>query len=151
MSDKQKQYRWGRSRFNGVPTMRLAIPVGVALAIGYGMVHVLVFNPDGPMKWVAGLILGACLAPCAVALVALLILDRSTLPGAVAKPEQSIEGAWYAKAAEWAFNSFIAILGVAAGVTSSLQLTTISLTLAAAWVVLVLCFGVAYLIQRIRS
>ena len=151
MSNEQKRYRWGRSRFGGVPTMRIAIPVGVVLGMAYGVGHVVVNNPDGPLKWVAGLIYGAFMAPLVVALVAVLIVDRSTVKGAVKRPEVSIENHWYGRAATVAFHVTLVVVGIASLVATWAGQVVLSQVLAGVLVVLGGSFGVAYLFQKARS
>lgn len=151
MEKKAKQYQWGRSHIKAIPTMRFAVPVGLALSLGFGVTQSMLTNPDGPTKWLAGLVIGACLSPCAIALVAALIVDRSTIPGAVRNPEASVENAWYDKAAVTAFHVALGVCGVGAFVTTWLQLHPVSLTLAGVLVLLGASFGIAYLAQKSRS
>lgn len=151
MDNKVKTYRWGRSRILAIPTMRLAVPAGIALSLGFGLAHVMLNNPDGPAKWLAGLIFGACLSPWMIALVAVLIVDRSTMPGAVQNPESSVESAWYDKAAVAAFHTGLGVCGVGAFVTTWLRLQTVSLTFVGVLVLLGSSFGIAYLVQKSRS
>ncbi|RRD45616.1 hypothetical protein [Tessaracoccus sp. OH4464_COT-324] len=148
---KEKNYRWGRSRVKGIPTMWIAVPAGVLIALVVGVLQVVLGNPDGPLKWLGGIILGCFLAPTAAAGVGALIVDRSTLPGAVAKPEESVENTWYNKAAVVSFHATMVVCGVGAFVTTWLGLQTISLTLAGVLLMLGVSFGFSYLIIRGRS
>lgn len=151
MDKKARQYQWGRSRIRAIPTMRFAVPVGIALSLSFGVTQSMLTNPDGPTKWLAGLVIGTCLSPCVIALVAALIVDRSTIPGAARNPEASVENAWYNKAAVTAFHVTLGVCGVGTFVTTWLRLQTASLTLAGVLVLLGASFGIAYLVQKSHS
>lgn len=45
-------------------------------------------------------------------------MDRSSIAGAASRPEESVESAWYDRAASGAFHDLIVMLGVGAAVFS---------------------------------
>lgn len=143
-----KQYRYGRVKSGGTPALRVAVPVGMGIAVVLGVTKVVLGNPDGPFAWVAGLILGTCLAPFAVALVWTVIVDRSTLPGAVARPEESVEHTWYTKATSDAFHVVLVVCGVGASLAGLWVESVVSWTLIAVFVVAAMAFGVSYTLRR---
>lgn len=142
-------HRWGRTH-GGTPALRVAVPVGSAAAIAIGVARVMLGNPDGPLKWVAGVILGVCLAPALVALVWVLLVDRRTIPGAVPNPQASVESAWYDRAATDSFHVVLAVSGLGAGAASLLSATVVSWTLIAMFVVAAAAFWISYAIRRTR-
>lgn len=131
--------------------MRIAIPVGLLVAVGFGVVRVIVNNPDGPLKWLGGIILGVAVAPFAVALVATLVVDRSTLKGAVRNPGDSVESVWYDKSAAMACHVTLGACGVGAFVAMWLEQSVVSYTLIGVWGLTGISLAVAYLIQKGRA
>ncbi|MDO5067795.1 MAG: hypothetical protein Q4D96_10995 [Propionibacteriaceae bacterium] len=148
---KQQQFQWGRSRFGGVPTMRIAIPAGVAIGLGYGLVDKMAESQNDPLWWVAGLIFGMFISPFAVALIATLIVDRSTMEGAERNPEASIESTWLNKAASDGFYATLGACGVGAIAARWLNHDAISNAFSGGAVFMVACFGISYLIQKLRG
>ncbi|AWE41887.1 hypothetical protein DDD63_02965 [Actinobaculum sp. 313] len=144
----EKTYRFGRIRPNGTPALRLAIPIGLSVALALAAVQLL-NNPDGPNKWVAAIILAAFLAPSVTGLVWVACVDRSTLPGAVRDTENSVESTWYSKAAFDAFHLTFAVCGVGSGVASKWN-ATVSWTLAAIAAFSAIAFLVSYLLHKVR-
>lgn len=145
----QKARRWGLTR-GGTPALRVAVPVGLVAALACGTARVMLVNPDGPYKWIAGVILGACLAPVLIALAWTLLVDRSTLPGAVANAQSTVESAWYDRAASDSFHVLLVVTGVGAGIASLASLTVVSWTLISVFTLTGLSFGISYLIRRAR-
>ena len=150
MTGQDKNRKMGLSRFGQVPALRIAIPAGVALAVLIGVVQMLI-NPPGPMRgWIVP-IMALCLATPCVMGVWVLIVDRSTLPGAVRNPEASIENSWYNKAASATFNMALAVSGVGASVASLMRATVVSWTLIGVFGALAAGFGISYLVVKSRS
>ena len=121
------------------------MPVGALLAIGAAVFKVAA-NPTGPHRWAAVAILAACLAGPLIALVWMLIVDRSSLPGATAHPEQAVEHHWHSLAATNTFLITIAAAGIGAAVTSG----NVSFVLAGIVVFEFLVYGISYLWAKHR-
>lgn len=122
-----------------------AVVVGTLLAIGTAVFRV-VSNPPGEYRWVAVVILAACLAGPLIGLVWVLIVDRSSLPGATAHPEQAVEHHWHSLAATNTFLITVAAAGIGAAVTSGV----VSFVLAGIVVFEFLVYGVSYLWAKHR-
>ncbi|WP_406713279.1 hypothetical protein QEV65_03030 [Trueperella pyogenes] len=140
-----KRPTWGYVRKTKIPAIFPAVPVGALLAIGAAVFRVAV-NPTGPYRWAAVAILAACLAGPLIALVWMLIVDRSSLPGATAHPEQAVEHHWHSLAATNTFLITIAAAGIGAAVTSGV----VSFVLAGIVVFEFLVYGVSYLWAKHR-
>ncbi|WP_263478226.1 hypothetical protein [Mobiluncus mulieris] len=136
---------WGYVRKTKIPAIFPAVPVGALLAIGAAVFRVAA-NPTGPYRWAAVAILAACLAGPLIALVWMLIVDRSSLPGATAHPEQAVEHHWHSLAATNTFLITIAAAGIGAAVTSG----NVSFVLAGIVVFEFLVYGVSYLWAKHR-
>ncbi|OKL47835.1 hypothetical protein BSR29_04905 [Boudabousia liubingyangii] len=136
---------WGYVRKTKIPAIFPAVPVGALLAIGAAVFRVAV-NPTGPYRWAAVAIHAACLAGPLIALVWVLIVDRSSLPGATAHPEQAVEYHWHSLAATNTFLITIAAAGIGAAVTSG----NVSFVLAGIVVFEFLVYGVSYLWAKHR-
>lgn len=147
----QKQYRFGRIKPNGTPALRLAVPIGLALAIGTGAALWLAFPHlhDGVHTWVGITVACVCLAPVMIALSWTLLVDRSTIPGAIAHPEHNVETSWYDRAAKDSFHLLLAGTGIGAAIASLCSSPTVSWTLAAVFIFTAVMFGISYLIHKV--
>ncbi|MFT4216589.1 MAG: hypothetical protein QM619_05300 [Micropruina sp.] len=107
--------RWGRAWFGGGSGVLLTVSLvlGALLAAGIGALLAMFEGKSNP--WLAFGIGAVVTLPTACALVWAIFVDRSTLRGAVDRPEESAENAWYDQAAAGAFNDLILVLGLGAG------------------------------------
>ena len=140
-----KRPAWGYVRKTKIPAIFPAVPVGALLAIGAAVFKVAA-NPTGPHRLAAVAILAACLAGPLIALVWMLIVDRSSLPGATAHPERAVEHHWHSLAATNTFLITIAAAGIGAAVTSG----NVSFVLAGIVVFEFLVYGISYLWAKHR-
>lgn len=152
MTVEQARTKWGRTRFGGgrAPAMAIAVPSGVVLAAAGGWLSVLVgVTASNPALgfWV----FTSCLTMPAVALVYVLVVDRDTLDGAAARPEDSIESGWYDKAASGSFMDLVAGLGIASIVLTFIPRefsVDLDLVLPALVAGCFASFGIRYLVLR---
>ncbi|MEF2737957.1 MAG: hypothetical protein U0N15_12260 [Bifidobacterium choerinum] len=149
----QKQYRFGRIKPNGMPALRLAAPIGLAVAIGMGVALWFAFpHPhDSARAWVGITVACTCLAPVMIALSWTLLVDRSTIPGAIAHPGHNVETSWYDQAAKDSFHLLLAGTGIGAAIASFCSSPTVSRTLAAVFVFTAVVFGISYLIHKVSG
>ena len=112
--------RWGRIRFAGgrLPAMAVAIPTGLLLAVGVGAITLWTGVSRGehalPVAGVFALVMSWGL----VGLVWALVVDRSSLRGAIDKPDESIESTWLDAAMAGAFRDTIMLTGLVLGILS---------------------------------
>ena len=84
--------------------------------------------------------------PTAVVVGWAVLVDRSTLAGAIDKPEDSIESAWYEKAAAGAFGDILMVSGLGSAGFAFIQLeASVSWTLLAVVLLAILDFVARYL------
>jgi len=145
--------KYGYTKKSNVPAMRVALPVGFLTALTLGLIKVIIFNRNGPYKWIGGIILGGCLTPAFVAMVWLAIVDRKSLPGAVSDPDNSVESSWYNQAISDSFHTTLGTIGVALFVVSTFSIHRVEIDQVLLGVLLVMgiSFSVSYLIRRLRS
>lgn len=148
--DSRPPLRFGRTRPGGWPALRVAVPLGLAASLALGLAKVLLLNPDGPYKWLGGIILGLFVAPWSIALSWVVLVDRSTLPGGVRNPEASVENVWYSQAATDAFHTVLVACGLGAAIVPFWFPQVVSTTLVVVFLVAALAFGVSYLVRRAR-
>lgn len=98
--------------------------------------------------WLRALLIGACVAPASIALVWMVVVDRSTIPGALPHPEHSVECTWYDQAAKDSFHFLLAGTGLGAALTSFWLPPMVSWTLIAVFAFAALVFAVSYLVRR---
>lgn len=127
-----------------MPALRIAVPLGLAISAILGAAGVILLKPSVPHQWVAGVILGACVAPSIIALLWVLLVDRTTLPGAVRHPESGVEGAWYSEAATSSFHVVLVMCGLGSALALSWPPSAVSWTLMDVVLVAALAWGVSY-------
>lgn len=106
----------------------------------------------GPHPVAAGIAVAILMLPPCAGLVWALIVDRDTLRGATKNPEQSIESAWYDRAASGALGDTVVVTGLGAAVIvfTGVQVPT-ELALAAVILVAIGSVAIRYLIQQRRG
>ncbi|AZS45329.1 hypothetical protein [Microbacterium oleivorans] len=144
--------RWGRLRGGSrTPAMAIAIPAGLVLAVVVGVIAAAMWDAPTP-PFVVGIGFTVVTLPALVGLVWVFLVDRDTLRGAIDRPEESIEGAWYDKAAQGAFSDTLLITGLG---TTFFAITNIRIDMLIALIgVLVVAMGscgIRYLIARRRG
>ena len=146
----QRQNRFGRIKPDGVPVLRLATPIGVAAAAGIGAALWFAFPQmhGGTTAWIGIAVAGACFAPVMVALAWVLLVDRSTIPGAIAHPEHSVENSWYDQTAKDSFHLLLVGTGFGAAIAGFCLPPMVSWTLAAVFAFAAAAFGTSYLIRK---
>lgn len=143
-------YRFGRVRgTRSVPALRAALPLGLLISAMLACVTLAVTS-DGSSPWLSALVCGMAVTPATTALAWLILVDRESLPGAVRKPEETVESTWYASAASDAFHLLLAASGLGAYVASLWHYPAIAWTLSAVFGVAALSFAVSYTLRKAR-
>ncbi|SCY58905.1 hypothetical protein SAMN05216488_2440 [Microbacterium sp. LKL04] len=148
----QDRTRWGRLRGGSrIPAMTIATPVGLVLAAVVGVIAAVMGDAPTPPV-VVGIGFTVVTLPALVALAWVFLVDRSTLRGALDRPEESVEGAWYNRAAQGAFSDILLIVGLG---TAFLAITGIRIDVLIALIGVLLVamgsFGIRYLIAQRRG
>lgn len=105
---KWGQVRWGSRR---ISALSIAIPSGLILAVLFAAVTVWSgLVAEQPV--IGALVFGLAVFFPAVALNYVLIVDRRTIQGATARPEESVETQWYDKASSGALTDMVMIAGI---------------------------------------
>jgi hypothetical protein len=109
---EEPRTKWGRVRFGGgrLNALAFAAAVGLPLAVlaalgawGLGAI-------DHPAIGLP--VFSVMLTAPATALVYALVVDRATMSGAPKNPEESVENAWYDRAAQKAFHDVVLVVGL---------------------------------------
>ncbi len=155
MARQQTRTRWGQAKFGGgrIPAVLFAIPGGLLLGAAGGWLAVGT-GLAGSSPLLGFAVFTACLAMPAMALMYVLVVDRSTVEGAVDRPEESVEGKWYDKAASGSFTDLVLVLGVLAAVAAFVPAdlaADLKLVLPAILAVCFASFGIRYLVLRLRG
>ncbi|WP_136787197.1 hypothetical protein [Arthrobacter sp. CAU 1506] len=138
--------RWGQARFGGgtAALLSTSLAIGVLISAGLGGLFVLLTDVERPL--LAFAVVVVCTLPVAAALGWAVLVERSTLTGAIDKPEDSIESAWYQKATSGAFGDILLAGGLGAAVFSFTGLEApIGWILAAVLLFAMLDFAARYL------
>lgn len=145
-STKFTRSRWGRPRFGGSSAMLLSASflIGVLISASLGLLFVWLGDVERPP--LAFVVMAIVTLPVAMTLGWAVLVDRSTLAGATDKPEDSIESAWYEKAASGAFGDVLMVGGLGTAGFTFLQLEApVSLILLAVTLLAMLDFAARYL------
>lgn len=148
-----RQYKYGYAKYVRVPAMRIALPVGISLALALGLVRVTVINPDGSYEWVGGLILAVFLSAPSIGLTWVAIVDKRTLPGAVPDADNSVESSWYIRSARDAFHAVLVCCGMGLffiSVALPDVADEVQWTLLAVLLISGIAFACSYLIRRYK-
>lgn len=140
--------KWGRSRFGG-SALLIAVPLGLVLAAAAGALAGWAAGAAGAEVLLVAAVFALATALPMISAVWLAVVDRSTLRGALDRPEESVESSWFDRASQGAFTDTLTIagLGTAALFVSRAEVPG-SYTLLAVVVVMMASFGIRYLVAR---
>ncbi|QOR46852.1 hypothetical protein INS90_05990 [Trueperella pecoris] len=146
----KKQTLWGCTPA-GRPAMLVAIPLGVLIGILLGVIFSLIRGLQAEDVVLYFVLMATMTAPIGIALAWAIVVDRSTLTGAIAHPEVSVESHWHRKAAQISFFALLNASGWGSAIAAALNEEKISFTLLAVALFSVVVFAVAYFIQKRRG
>lgn len=102
---------WGRARFGGGTVALLGSCAAVALVVSGGVAAWALAALDGSRRDEI-LVFAAVALPWIFALAWVVLVDRSTLRDAVARPDDTIEAQWLQRAQSGAFTDLLLVLGL---------------------------------------
>lgn len=140
---------WGRTK-GGKPALPIAGVVGSILALVTALLAGFFWGESNGMNWTVVIVFLVVMAVPFSAVVWVLIVDRTSIRGAIRNPENSIESQWGATAAEASFATTIAGSGVGAGIATILDADVVAITLMGVFAVSTLAYVVGYLIAKGR-
>lgn len=146
MSITNARSKWGRARFGGrtVHLLTASLVIGVLISAGSGWLYMLLRDGGRPLLEFA--VMAVFILPVSTVLGWAVLVDRSTLTGAIEKPEDSVESAWYNKAASGAFTDILLVAGLSCAAVSFLDVEgPLGLVLAAVIAFAMLDFAARYL------
>lgn len=146
--------RWGRINFAGgrAPAMVVAMPAGLILAAGVGALTLLTEVAQGDDALVIAGVFALIMSWGFIGLIWALIVDRSSLRGAIEKPDESIESKWLEAAMAGALRDTIMLTGFALATLAviGLELDVIWALIGVIWVAFFSTM-VRYLMARKRA
>lgn len=146
--------RWGRANFAGgrIPALAVAIPAGILLAAGAGALTLVTKVAQGENAMLIAGVTALVMSWGLIGLVWALIVDRSTLRGAVDKPDESVESKWLDTAMAGALGDTITLTGITLAVIALADITFDAMcALIGVIVVAVFSTLVRYLMARKRG
>lgn len=150
-TDTTQKSTWGRTSPGGTPALAIAIPVGILLALGVALVAHFSGALDADAAVTIPVFTLACAGPL-IGLAYALVVDRDTLKGSVARPEDSVEARWFEQAAAGSFTDLLFLGGVGAVVASFTSWQAeVNLVLGGALLVAFVSFAVRYALIRARA
>ncbi|MFC6147093.1 hypothetical protein [Corynebacterium nasicanis] len=144
--------RFGRARFGGGPVTLLltTLLLGLVLAALIGALGTVINSQDS--TWLVASVFALTSLPVTLALTWVLLVDRSTLTGALDNPEDSVESHWLNRAARGAFFDIMTVAGL--GIIAFLLAESLGWSLNGSGTLLLLLllgwfdFGLRYWVQQ---
>lgn len=99
---KRGRTRWGRARYGGGAAALWLGAGAIGLAVAVGIGGILAWTRAPGVRGIAFVVGAVITLPIACALGWAVLVDRDTIAGAVERPDESIEHAWYERAASGA-------------------------------------------------
>lgn len=123
--------------------------VGIGVVVSAVMAGLALMVSSSPEPGLLAVVTAAVVLPVGVALGWGIMVDRSSISGAVQRPEESVESRWWDQAASGALMDGFAMIGLGAG---AIALTGVEVAadtvLMALWVLLSVDVGIRYLVAR---
>lgn len=123
--------------------------VGIGVVVSAVMAGLALMVSSSPEPGLLAVVTAAVVLPVGVALGWGIMVDRSSISGAVDRPEESVESRWWDQAASGALMDGFAMIGLGAG---TIALTGVEVAadtvLMALWVLLSVDMGIRYLVAR---
>lgn len=138
--------RWGRARFGGgtAALIGVSLGAGVLLSAIAGGAFSAFSGSDQPI--LAFAVMSICTLPVTTALGWAILVDRSSVTGSIERPDDSIESAWYEKAASGTFGDVLLVAGLGAAAFAFLHIEAqVSWSLAAVVLFAMLDFTARFL------
>ncbi len=117
-SSARTRSRFGRARFGGGSALLLSVSALIGLLVSCGLGVLLAAFGGIQRPWIGFVVGAVATLPTSIALAWAVLVDRSTLRGAIDRPQESIESVWYDRAAIGAFHDLLPILGIGAAAFS---------------------------------
>lgn len=147
-----RQRTWGTLRFGKHPR-RSALPVAAGAGCIVAALISLVAAHWGNYSswWLNVVFFFSCLIPVTIPALWLMLVDRSSITGMVAKPEQSIEHVWLSQAASASFFIVLAATGLASAIATIYGDTLVGIVLAVLTVAMMAIFALSYVVLKNRA
>ncbi|QOR70780.1 hypothetical protein IM660_00150 [Ruania alkalisoli] len=115
----RERLRWGRSQWGRTRPAAWwhAAPLGIVLTVILSIAFSLIGFDAEQRRLALGIGL-LCFTGPALALAWIVVVDRSTIRGAVDRPEETVENIWWDKATQHTLYDVVVVIGVGAAVLS---------------------------------
>lgn len=149
MTSSSGRTAWGATKkgHRGVGLWGPAVGIGVVVSAVLAGLALMVSS--SPEPGLLAVVTAAVVLPVGVALGWGLMVDRSSISGAVQRPEESVESRWWDQAASGSLMDGFAMIGLGAG---AIALTGVEVAadtvLMALWVLLSVDVGIRYRVAR---
>ncbi|QRV01624.1 hypothetical protein JTE88_05845 [Arcanobacterium phocisimile] len=142
--------KWGYTKHKQIPALRIALPTGLIFGAFTGVICAYL-RSDMNNVWLYTAIFAALTGPIFAALIWVILVDRATITGTVAKPEVSIENAWHHKAASAGFFTMFISSSWGMAIASFYQHNFATTYLAVIFFLGVSTYWVSYFVHRRRT
>lgn len=149
MTSSSGRTAWGATKKGRRGVGLWGSAVGIGVVVSAVMAGLALMVSSSPEPGLLAVVTAAVVLPVGVALGWGIMVDRSSISGAVDRPEESVESRWWDQAASGALMDGFAMIGLGAG---AIALTGVEVAadtvLMALWVLLSVDVGIRYLVAR---
>ena len=142
--------RWGRSRFGGGGATLGAVSLGLGVVFSSGLGWLAwIAQPAQPRPLLLFIVVAVTTLPITTVGVWALLVDRSTVTGAIDDPDETVENRWYETAATASFHALLATLGLGLALFSLLPIDVAPAAVIGGYLGLgIAVFAVRYLVAK---
>ncbi|HHW83318.1 MAG TPA: hypothetical protein GX743_05815 [Actinomycetales bacterium] len=145
--------RWGTTRIGGRSIHALAVAIPLGLLVSLGIAFAVQYWADiheNPLVEIG--VVTMAVAPAALGLAYVLVVDRETILGASARPERSVESTWFQQAAAGSYTDLLFVTGIGAAVAAFTRWEAeVSIVLVGVILFAWVSFIIRYLVIKARS
>ncbi|USR78893.1 hypothetical protein [Arcanobacterium pinnipediorum] len=141
---------WGYTKHKRLPALGIAVPIGLSMGALFGALWAYL-RSDTDNIWLYVAVFSTTTGFVFAGLIWVSIVDRTTIAGAIAKPEASIENTWHSKATSVGFFTVMIASSWGIAISSLYKHHTATLYLAIIFSLGILALIACYAIQRMRA
>ncbi|SDU80026.1 hypothetical protein [Arcanobacterium phocae] len=141
---------WGYTKRKRLPALVIALPLGLLVGTVVGIISAYL-RSDTDHVWLYAAIFSAMTGFLFTGLIWVLIVDRTTIAGAIAKPEASIENTWHARAVSAGFFTMLIGSSWGSAIAAFYHQNAISICFVIFFILGVCAYVISYVINRKRT
>ncbi|WP_216388221.1 hypothetical protein [Arcanobacterium phocae] len=147
---EQHTSSWGYTKRKRLPALVIALPLGLLAGAVAGIISAYLRSGTTHI-WLYAAIFSAMTGFLFAGLIWIIIVDRTTIAGAIAKPEASIENTWHARAVSAGFFTMLIGSSWGSAIAAFYHQNAISICFVIFFILGVCAYVISYVINRKRT